>query len=166
MIEGFVLNVFPIKEQNFQKERIIGLSLNSFKYRLYGFSDMFQYGNIYDIDKYWDVELDQRRYSDEYINQNGSSLKKYAQLKLCEVYLTSKYLQSVGCNLNWTLEDSWEKFSKHFCIIDKESIDLYWPKYNSQEYRWLNYSGEYRMDEITFREWIDLSNLKGIQTYI
>jgi len=153
-----LINVFPIKRQDSQKERIIGLSLNTFKYRLYGFSDMFQYGNIYDMSKFWDIGLDKRSLSKEYIEKNGTSLKNYSQLKLCEVYLTSEYLQSIGCQLNWTLKDSWEKYSNHFCIIDTVSVDLYWPKYVSEEYRWLNYNVDHKTNELTFNNWLSMYN--------
>jgi hypothetical protein len=37
--------------------RLIGLSLNSFKYRLYGISDMFMFGSLNEMQKYWSPPL-------------------------------------------------------------------------------------------------------------
>ena len=53
-----VLNSFPVSGNYKQNKRIIGVSLNSFKYRLYGLSDINLFGEINDMLLYWNVALD------------------------------------------------------------------------------------------------------------
>lgn len=159
-----ILEAFPLPG-NFQrqKKRIIGCGLNTFKYRMYGLSDMFICGHIEDIKAYWSAPLDDRVLSDTQIQLSKTSLRQYASLHLCEIYLATEFLAKMGRNLKWTLRDSWEAFADHFCVIDKEQLDMYWPKYSHSEYRWLNYEDNLGMsEELSFREWLNVySNLKA-----
>jgi len=159
-----ITEVFPVsRDYEGQKKRIVGVSLNTFKYRMYGLSDMLIYGHIDDMLLYWDVALDQRKFSDEEIQQAAStSLRNFARWRVCEVYLATEFLKKVGRKLQWSLTDSWEAFADHFCIVDKEQLDLFWAKYNRLEYRWLAYKGIVNSQEMTFREWLNIySNLSN-----
>jgi hypothetical protein len=64
-------------------------------------------------------------------------------------------LKKLGKVPNFSLTNSWEVYADHFCIIDKETLDLYWPKYTNLEYRWLRYE-PFNLEELTFREWFNL----------
>ena len=159
-----ITEAFPLKG-NYpkQKKRIVGCGLNTFKYRMYGLSDMLTYGHVDDMAMYWDVELDQRVFDKEQTEAAQTSLRNFALWRICEVYLTTEFLSKAGRELKWTLRDSWQAFSDHFCLIDKEQLDLYWPKYNHSEYRWLNYGDDvgYK-NEFSFREWLNVySNLQS-----
>lgn len=138
-----------------QKERLVGVSLNTFKYRMYGLSDMFLYGNAQDISNFWRVNFDERAA----VDTENLSLREYAQERLCEVYLMTNYLKLINHNIQWNLNDSFAAFSNYFYIIDKEAIDLFWPKYSRNEYRWLSYScSRLKFQELTNRDWTILSN--------
>jgi hypothetical protein len=155
-----LLLTFPLFEINKrQNSRIISISLNSFKDRIYGITDMLNYGNIDDMLNFWSAKLDNRV---EVINESKKpecTPDKLAFLRICEVYLVTEFLINIGCKLNWTLEDSFEKITNHFCIIDKESIDLYWYKYNNLEYKWKNYEAiNYHFNELNFKDWLCLYN--------
>lgn len=150
-----LLSIFPPYAESVDY-RIIGVSLNTFIYRMYGLSDMLMFGYVNDILKFWSVRLDDRD-PDSSFDARAATLREFAEWKVCEVYLTTEYLKSVGHTPQWTLDDSWDAFRKYFCIIDKESIDLYWDKYTTLEYRWLRYHlpiNAFR--EITFRDWLRL----------
>jgi len=155
-----ITEVFPVREGYSQKKRIVGMSLNTFKYRMYGLSDMLIYGHIDDMMLYWDVSLDQRVFTAEDAEESGSTLRKFAMWRVCEVYLTTEFLIKVGRTLGWSLKDSWEAFADHFCIVDKEQLDIFWAKPPRLEYKWLSYTGLVKFQEITFREWLNIySNL-------
>ena len=156
-----ITEVFPVREGYSQKKRIVGVGLNTFKYRMYGLSDMLIYGHIDDMLLYWNVALDQRVFSDEEIRKVSTSLRNFALWRVCEVYLATEFLLKVGRKLEWTLKDSWEAFADHFCIVDKEQLDLFWPKYNRLEYQWLNYTDGINSQEMTFREWLNIYNNLG-----
>jgi len=72
-----------------------------------------------------------------------------------ETYLTSEFLKKVGRELKWTLEDSLRAYAEHFCIIDKDDLDLFWPKYEAhKEHRMLAYDAIKNIQELTFRDWL------------
>jgi hypothetical protein len=150
-----LLSIFPVSSEN-ARNRIIGVSLNTFMYRMYGLSDMLMFGHVDDIMKFWGVKLDERE--PEYpFDANKATLRDFAEWNVCEVYLTTEYLKSVGHTPKWTLEDSLNVFKKYFCIIDKESIDLFWNKYTTLEYRWSRYDLEENVfREISFRDWLEI----------
>lgn len=161
-----ILNTFPINSNiPKQKNRILGLSLNTFKYRMYGLSDMFTFGHISDMLLYWDITLDERTFDTEDIKKFNQTLRTFANWRICEVYLMTEFLQKTNHKLLWTIEDSWKAFSNQFCIIDSKSIDLYWGKYNLLEDRWLNYDDKInKYEELSFKEWLNMySNFSNIK---
>ncbi len=155
-----IINTFPLKSEIVkQKKRIVGLSLNTFKYRMYGLSDMFTYGHIDDLLLFWNLPLDMRIFNINEIETANKSLRSFAQLRICEVYLTTEFLKNVDFKLEWSLKNSWKAYSNHFCVIDKESIDLYWGKYGFLHDHWKKY--EYTInvfEELSFKEWLNLYN--------
>jgi hypothetical protein len=152
-----LLDQFPVKfDSNFiQKKRIIGASMNTFKYRMYGMTDMLNFGQIDDMLNYWDANLDTRENIKEEITKSHIHPYDFAKYNVCEVYLTTLFLKKNGVDINWTLDDSLEKYAKHFCIINQETLDLYWGKYTSLEYRWKEYGNETNyFEELTFNDWL------------
>lgn len=155
-----LLELFPLKSdvRKKQKERIVGVSLNTFKYRLYGLSDMFTYGDIHDLLLFWDAPLDNRKRTVE-LTKKHLTLREFASQRVCEVYLVTEYLKKIERKIDWSLEDSWRVYAEHFCVIDKEHLDLFWPKYNRLEHRWLRYDkSRYYWQEVGFKDWISIYN--------
>lgn len=148
--------VFPVVEGYAQKKRIVAASLNTFKYRMYGLSDMFIYGHIDDVDLYWDCPLDQRVFKPEELNKGGTALNNYDPLRVCEAYLLTEFLKKLGREFKWSLEDSWNILKDHFCVVDAAQLDLFWPKYVRREYRWLKYEDRHNFEELSFREWLNM----------
>lgn len=148
-----LLSVFPLQADLPQRARIIGVSLNTLKYRRYGLSDMFLFGTLDDLARYWSCELDARS------EAPPAAFGPHAELRLCEVYLEANYLESLGRALAWTVADSWKAFADHFCVIDPSAIDLFWPKYAShREYRRLSYGAPHTGQELSFADWMILYN--------
>lgn len=148
--------IFPVRNSSRQRKRIVGVSANTFKYRMYGLSDMLLYGHIDDMALYWSADHDLRVFDDNHSREAALSLRSFARWRICEVYLASEFLAKIGRSLKWTLEDSWGVFGDHFCVIDKEQLDLFWLKYNRLEYRWLSYGEPVLHQELGFREWLNI----------
>lgn len=154
-----ITEVFPVRvEDGLQKKRIVGVSLNTFKYRMYGLSDMVIYGHVEDMARFWGAPLDDRVFTEGYTESRGKSLRIFANWRVCEVYLATEFLMKVGHVPEWTLLDSWKAFSNHFCVVDREQLDLFWPKYNRLEYRSVTYEEFNAKQELTFRDWLNLYN--------
>lgn len=141
-----VLQSFPVRGKGTQKNRIVGVSLNSFKYRLYGLSDINLFGQIDDMLAYWSAGLD-----------IGGSTFSHMKVGLCEVYLATEFLKKMGHSIEWTLIDSWRAFADNFIFVDVQSLDLYWNKYaRMKEYRYICYDAVKNDQEMTFKEWLNL----------
>ena len=128
--------LFPVHDdiKHKQIDRITVSSLDSFKYRMYGLSDMFQFGHINDINLFWSAELDDRKTEDLLYHNDGITLKQFAKNRICEVYLVTEYLKNIGINWQWNLKSSWRAIANHFCIIDNDQLDLLWLKYSKREF--------------------------------
>jgi hypothetical protein len=147
-----ILSTFPITHILNQNSRLIGTSFITFKYRPYGISDMFLFGDISDMLIYWDAPLDNQEYSG---NKPNHTLRDLLISNCPEVYLMINYLKRINRPIEGTLLDSWKAFAEHFCVIDHESIDLFWLKYD-------RFNANYGYDAIrttaimSFREWLIL----------
>jgi hypothetical protein len=143
---------FPVTTPYSQRARLVGCSLNTFKYRMYDVSDMLLFGDTEDMMRYWNAPLDSRGPDSV---PAGDSLRDFSRWNVCEVYLVTQFLERIGRPLAWTLEDSYRVFAEHFCIVDRESIDLFWIKYGRRaEYRGMRYDGEFTNRVLTFRDWL------------
>lgn len=155
-----LLKSFPSKSKK-QKNRLIGISLNTISGRLYAISDMLMFGYTEDMVKYWTPPLEDRRLTHKQeLWLNGITTKsqlEFSKARISEVYLTTKYLEAIGYSLKWTIRDSEKVYKNFFCIIDQSSIDLYWNKYTRIDDRWKTYQKK-KLKEIKFKDWIILYN--------
>lgn len=153
-----LLNLFPLNN-DMQKNRLIVLGMNTFKYRLYGISDMFMFGSFFDMYNYWNCDLDLRNITIENINSNSNTIYNYSRLRVCEVWLSTNYQFKLGRQIKWTLNDSLRFYRDNFIIIDKAMLNLYWGKYTYLESKWINYNKQNNLfQELTFLDWINLMN--------
>ena len=149
-----LISSFPLNDSSYdQRGRIVGLNMNTFKYRMYGISDMFLFGYAHDMMNYWQCPLDQRPPVSIPREEN---IFRHSKLRLCEVYLCSEYLTRIGRKLEWTLEDSFLAYAQHFVVVNSSDLDLFWPKYGRKEYRWLSYDKITDHQQLDFREWLNL----------
>ena len=151
-----LIQLFKIDNHSIVNNRLISVSLNTYKYRLYGITDMLMFGHIDNMLLYWDVEFDYRK--SESINF-GSNILEWSKARTCEVYLCTEYLIKIGHNPLYTLNDSWYVYSKYFCVVDRSSIDIFWLKYNRfNEKRRYNNKSRALDEEFTFSDWINCFN--------
>lgn len=114
---------FPVNDAGIKKRLIIA-STNSFAARLYPITDMFMFGDIADMELYWNIPLDIATRHDDILDP-----AMFIKFKVAEGYLVNNFFKSVNFSPDWTAEDSDRFLSKYFCIVDQEQLDLYWLKY-------------------------------------
>jgi hypothetical protein len=140
-----------------EKSRIIGVSLNTFLFRMYGFSDMFQFGETEVIEKYWSAPLDLRKSSDLSVIKN-INLRKEAEQNVVEVYLTTHYLELCGLPVDFTFEQSLKAFRDYFIIMDANSFHLNWNRHSLIHDRWQVSIFPSKNFEITFLDWLEMQD--------
>jgi len=159
-VDTFLLNLmsqYPVVSGLDQKERIIGISFDTLVYRMYGITDFLLFGHIDDMIKYWSPPLDSRSIQPRSFFNSDLTMRKLAEYRVCEVYLSTEYLKKIGRNLDWTLKDSWKVFAENFIIVDSEVFDFMSAKVNRREWHGLFYHGKsYRSQEMKFRDWFIL----------
>ena len=122
-----------------QLERIVSTSFDSFAFRLFGLSDMFQFGTTQDLLLYWDGQIDRRPKSDFAI-KNQASIREIAQLRVAETHHMLNFLEKVGWDVDWSFTNYWLAASNRFVIVDHAPMDFFWPKFTLRENRWSSYS--------------------------
>lgn len=152
-----LLKIFPLKQKNKFKNRIISTSLTTLKYRLFSISDYVLFGNTKDLLLYFD-NLD---YSKSLIKHNFGHEPCFIQDTPveAEIFLCARYLKQNNENLDWNLDFWWKSVKEYFCIIDSISLDLIWAKYDYDiEHRFYkSYSNKFSRC-IEFSDWLLLYN--------
>lgn len=155
----FLFNIsrqFPLEKRVSElKSRLIALSFNSFKNRLYGVSDMFLFGDIDDVIQYWDIPKDSYK-----PNTEGKTSFEIFKSECVETFICRHFLESLNIQTSDNLEDTYEAYAKYFCFIDKETVEMYWPKYSNMNSRWECFENP-ALEEVKFRDWLNLYCRKG-----
>lgn len=159
-LEDYLMNLvrcFPLAgDYSRQKGRLVGCSLNTFKLRPYGMSDMFMFGYLNDMLDYWNVPMEERG-NDEVSLPAGSTWRQYSANEVCEVRFCANYLRLIGRKLDFSIEGSMECMARHFVIIDQDALRLIWPKYSLDQNPYKQF-GDF--PEISFNDWL-LVYMKG-----
>lgn len=152
-----VLHLFPIDENcpHDQRRRILTISMGSFLYRLYGLTDMFQFGAIEDLLTFWSTPLD-TRLEEEIEPRSVNTLRELALRRKGETYLMASFLDRTGFRTKWTLKDYWRAISERFVVVDASSLDLFWPKYSHLEDRWADYNHSPSLSQVDMPTWFSL----------
>ncbi|WP_269622119.1 hypothetical protein [Prochlorococcus marinus] len=145
-------------EKDLQIKRLIGLSFNTFLYRIYGLSDMFLFGLSNDVHNYWDSDYDKRIFKE--MDLEIQTQKEWSEQRIYECYFMTEFLKRNGHQITWRLDDYWKILRERFIIIDSSALDFFWPKYSHLEERWKNYNKNILFKEITNSDWLLLKNFK------
>jgi hypothetical protein len=151
-------NLFPINNSLLLKQKLVICSLNTFQDRLYGVSDMFMFGNIDDMLKYWDVPLSSKK---EYTDQVYNKPQFYIKNVYGEGYFVNHFFSRLEYKPLWSEQDHFSFFDSYFIIIDKEQLDLFWLKYN----RFFENNNLLDLDDFlikrryTFSHWLNNKNI-------
>ncbi len=150
----FFLNLikqFPLRKKNNLSSRLVACSFNTFKYRLYGVSDMMLFGKTEDVEKYWKIPFDNCPLSDW---KNKTAIQLFE--KWCpETYATREFLKNIRHEIKDTIQDSLGVYAEYFVFVDKEQIQMFWPKYSNKSLRW-NFFFPNAMEECNFTDWLNL----------
>ena len=148
-----LLDFFPLRIKTKQKKRLISISYTTFANRPYHICDMFLYGDAEDVLRYFPGKLDDRDWEPIQWTDNI----EYSKLRAGEVWFTANYIESLGYELKWSLEDSDYYLRELFLILDTTLIDLYWAKYTDSEHgeRLYNDNNFENQRVVTFFKWLD-----------
>ena len=139
---------------NPSSSRIFASNIATCKYRIYGLTDILLFGKTEEIELYFKDE------TEEDILKNHSFRRIINETAvMSEILLCARYLENKEIKLNWTLDHWWQCLSKYFGIIDSNSIDLFWYKYdwNFEQRFTKNYLFK-SSRSIEFCEWLSMYN--------
>jgi hypothetical protein len=150
-----LIEAFPYKAPYpKQKKRIVACSLATLKFRPYGVTDMNVFGHIDDMLLYWGAPLDMRPQGTGKVTP---TIRDFAEARICEIYLSSEFMKAIGRPILWSLKDSWDFYSDHVVIVDQDSLDVYWRKYEHYLDNRFTFYDSIRTDQdLTFREWLNI----------
>lgn len=146
-----LIKFFPIGGSgSVQKGRLVGISINNSKKKLYHFPDQFVFGYTEDVLLYFGAGM-------AFSNITLDFLEPHAPFT-AEGYLLAEFLKKVGYKIECTYADYMKVLAKHCIIVDAASLDLYWHKYRRFcEYRNASYKDKHLF--IGFLEWFNLYSL-------
>ena len=151
-----ILRLFPINaDYDSLKSRIISCSIDTRKYRVYGFSDIMLFGTLDNIGNYFSdepFEIGIKKYK---FGSYPSTIKDTAVVH--EIFLCARFLMISNISIDWTLQDWWNKCRDLFCVVDPSTIDFFWYKFHWKfEQRFLtNYTSEFTQS-LQFSDWLNL----------
>ena len=143
---------FPLKIKTRANKRIICCSLSTIKNRLYNISDMLLFGDIDDMELYFNPCDAPNTESGLKIYDEKKEQVKWAKTRPGEIYFSTNYIENCGHKLKWTYQDSDYYRNQLFIVVDSEAIDLFWPKYTRREYMWRSYTG-LPFETVGFKDW-------------
>lgn len=147
-----MIKKYPVNGNVKARGRLITSSIGTFKNRLYNICDMYLFGYIEDMEKYFDVPAVENLPSD--FTYRGLNAIEYSKLEPGEIYFAVNYLRSIGHYIKWTVEDSDYARNNYFIVMDNSSLDILWPKYDHKEFRWKSYDANYYLQQCSFSEWM------------
>jgi hypothetical protein len=147
LMKGLISSFSPNIDRSNQSQqmRVLVTDLGTFKFRLYSMSDFLHFGLLEDLERIWDLE----------------AVSKLAGLGLSsppEVFLCSHFMDSIGRARENSLQDWWTFVRDNLIVLDASSLDLFWPKYSSREYRWRQYDGPKTHNQFSFADWMSLQS--------
>jgi len=150
-----VMDTFRLDDSCSATGRIVATSVNTCKYKVYGITDILLFGHTKDLELYFDPQD-----YEEGLVENGFG--KYPVIinntpVVAETYLCARYLKKIGVEIDWTLEHWWQCLKDYFCVVDADSIDLFWYKtdwmYEKRFYR--SYTSKSHR-AVEFSDWLAL----------
>lgn len=155
-VDIFLFNLIKIftviDSKNIQKERIVGINMNTIKYRPFSFSDLFQFGNIEDMEKMWDIPLTTELFTSNDRKKLNCSIKEMEKFPNSEMYIYMNFLKKMGFKFEYNLKSYYKSLKERTIVIDKNTIDLYWFKYHILDYE------KYKIleEKIDFLDWLNI----------
>ena len=150
-----MINNFPIKKNNFLEKRILFSSVATCKFRVYGATDIVQFGTLRDLTKYWKVPY----YEDgllNLVNKNKNPIIKGTPV-ISEIYLFAHFIYRNNIKLNWSLKHWWSLLRSYFLVFDSHTLDFFWNKYEKNiEMRFHTTYSETLARSLNFNDWLKI----------
>lgn len=138
------------------KNRIVISSLNTFAFRFYGASDMFQFGKTHDLLNYWTQDLDERPISE--LTKLSNSMRQEGKKLVAEVYLNTNYFEKIlGKPPVFSWRENLEFIREAFIIADQHSLGQIWIKNTHLANRWDFGFFPHKYYEFSHLDWVDLT---------
>lgn len=142
---------FPAESEK-QTNKIVSVNFTTLRYRPYAIADMCMFGHINDLDKYWNIKLDNRTVLKQ--DTQNLTIEQLCQLNVGETFYCTSYLKKLNEDTPITLENHIRILKKFFIIIDHELIDLFWHKYDRfKEHKHRTY-GKNLHELYSFADWL------------
>ncbi len=151
-----IQKLFPINaDYENLNSRIISCSVDTRKYRVYGFSDIMLFGTTDNIANYFSDEPFEIGIKKHKFGEYPSTINDTAVVH--EIFLCARFLMNSNIKIDWTLQDWWNKCRHLFCVVDPSTIDLFWFKFHWKfEQRFLtNYTSDFTQS-LQFSDWLNL----------
>tara|TARA_B100000287_G_scaffold432741_1_gene492730 strand:+ start:1888 stop:3015 length:1128 start_codon:yes stop_codon:yes gene_type:complete len=148
---------YPIKSNSYIKGRIITTSLNTLKYRLFSLSDFLLFGFVDDLLIYFENLNYEKSLK---INNFGEAPCFIEETPVeAEILFCARYIKKINGEIKWDLDFWWKSLKDYFCVVDSNSLDIFWKKYDLKfEHRYYrNYSKKISRG-IEFSDWLSLYN--------
>ena len=157
-----MLNVFKSNHPN-QRSRIVACSSNTCKYRIYGITDILLFGETEEIKNYFE-----KIFYEDGLKLFGKQIEREKLVNftpvVSEVYLCGKYLINKGEKLEWTLDHYWKCIKDLFIIVDYNSLDFFWKKYDwNFEQKFHKHYSEETNRSLDFLDWLYIYNAKEVK---
>lgn len=153
------LIMYPVDNSLQAKGRIIEPGITVCKYRIWSMCDMFQFGYTDDMKRMWSVKLDARNRTQQEFSSKRYLVKDIVHENVAEIYLHRAYAQTLGMDASANSIAYYNFIKSSMVVFDKEQIDLYWPKYTSEEYGWAKnpmYDEKQTLARLTHYEWLNI----------
>ncbi len=145
--------VFPLDSDVQAEGRLVSFNSGSVSNWCYCISDMFIFGFAEDVKRYFSCPIEERGEEERKLDNTEDGIA-FSKSRPGDIYFGSHYIESLGYELEWTIEDSLYFFRKLFVIIDAESVDWFWHKYTDREYRLRMYK-DIRVKKFGFKDWLN-----------
>ncbi|MBD2795650.1 hypothetical protein ID856_03755 [Xenorhabdus sp. 18] len=124
----------PPYPNDFIENRIIELTMSMCKFRPWSMCDMFQFGLTNDLIKMWSFPDDERERTAYEFAQTKYKVRDIVEENVAEIFVHRNLAKNIGVSDSIDHNSYYDFMIKFFYLIDKEAVDLFWLKYNSEEY--------------------------------
>jgi hypothetical protein len=116
-------------------------------------SDLLMFGHLTDMEAYWAAPLCEAPSRPSQPPTTGSLWNDSTP----EIYLCEHYLRRIGYAFERTIDSWWQTLAELFVVVDRASLDHFWPKYGyADEHRLACDEATRALALCTFCEWVNL----------
>ena len=147
----YLLNKFKSQNDDY---RIISIGqIANNKFLPFSLSDIFQFGEINKMIKFWDKNT----WEEDLISFfNNNKIINNVPI-VSEIFLASRYYLKTRGNINFEIKDWWEFIKDEIIIIDPHLIDFFWHKYQYENEFFFNQTYNKNHDRhFNFIDWLKL----------